>query len=54
LAAYLLLARKLEKDFKVLDLQHIPRVENAMADDLLAKASNSAPVPDRVLERRLW
>jgi hypothetical protein len=53
LAAYLLHARKLEKDFKVLDLQHIPRAKNAVADDLSAKASTSAPVSDGVLERRL-
>jgi ribonuclease HI len=53
-AAYLLHARRLEKDFEVLDLQHIPHVENAVADDLLAKASTSAPVPDGVLKRRLW
>jgi ribonuclease HI len=53
LAAYLLHARKLEKDFEVLDLQHIPRAENAVVDDLSAKASTSAPVPDGVLERRL-
>jgi ribonuclease HI len=53
LATYLLHARKLEKDFEVLDLQHIPRAENAMDDDLSAKASTSAPVPDGVLERRL-
>jgi hypothetical protein len=54
LAAYLLHAHKLEKDFEVLDLQHIPRAENAMAGDLSTKASTSAPVPDGVLERRLW
>jgi hypothetical protein len=53
LVAYLLHARKLEKDFEVLDLQHIPRVDNAMADDVSAKASTLAPVPDGVLERRL-
>jgi ribonuclease HI len=53
LAAYLLHARKLEKDFEVLNLQHIPRAENAVADDLSAKASTSAPIPDGVLERRL-
>jgi hypothetical protein len=53
LAAYLLHARKLEKDFEVLDLQHIPRAENVVADDLSTKASTSAPVPDGVLERRL-
>jgi hypothetical protein len=53
LAAYLLHACKLEKDFEVLDLQYILRAENAVADDLSAKDSTSAPVPDRVLERRL-
>jgi hypothetical protein len=45
---------KLEKDFEVLNLQHIPRAKNTVADDLSAKASISAPVPDGVLERRLW
>jgi hypothetical protein len=53
LAAYLLHARTLEKDFEVLDLQHIPRAENAVVDDLSVKASISAPVPNGVLERRL-
>jgi ribonuclease HI len=53
LAAYLLHARKLEKDFEVLDLQHIPRAENAVADNLSAKASTLAPVLDGVLERRM-
>jgi ribonuclease HI len=53
LVAYLLQVRKLEKDFEVLDLQHIPRVENAMADDLSTKASTSAPITDGVLERWL-
>jgi hypothetical protein len=43
----------MEKDFEVLDLQHIPRAENAVADDLSAKASTLAPVLDGVLERRL-
>jgi hypothetical protein len=52
LAAYLLHARKLGKDIEVLDLQHIPREENPVADDLSAKASTSAPVLDGVLERR--
>jgi hypothetical protein len=46
LAAYLLHVRMLGKDFKVLDLQHISRVENAVAPV-------SVPVPDGVLERRL-
>jgi hypothetical protein len=53
LAAYLLHVHKLEKGFEILDLQHIPHVENAVADDLSTKASTSAPVPDGVLERRL-
>jgi ribonuclease HI len=53
LASYLLHARKLEMDFEVLDLQHIPHAENAVADDLSTNASTSAPVPDGVLERRL-
>jgi hypothetical protein len=45
LAAYLLHAHKLGKDFEALDLQHIPRAENGVADDLSAKSSTSAPVP---------
>jgi ribonuclease HI len=53
LATYLLHAHKLEKDFEVLDLQHIPRTENVMADDLSTKASTTAPIPDGVPERRL-
>jgi hypothetical protein len=53
LAAYLLRACELEKDFEVLDLRHIPRAENAVADDLSAKASTSALVPNGVLERWL-
>jgi ribonuclease HI len=53
LATYLLHARKLEKDFEVLNLQHIPRAKNAVTDDLSTKAATLAPVPDGVLERRL-
>jgi ribonuclease HI len=53
LTTYLLHACKMEKDFVVLDLQHIPRAENTVVDDLSAKASTSAPVPDGVLERGL-
>jgi hypothetical protein len=52
-STYLLHTHKLGKEFEVLDLQHIPHAENAMADDLSAKASTSAPVPDGVLERRM-
>jgi hypothetical protein len=50
---YLLYVCKLGKDFEVLDLQQIPRAENAVADDMSAKASTTALVPDGVLERRL-
>jgi ribonuclease HI len=53
LAAYLLHACKLGKDFEVLHQQHIPHAENAVVDDLSAKASTSTPVLDGVLERRL-
>jgi ribonuclease HI len=53
LATYLLHASKLEKDFEVLDLQHIPHAKNVVADDLSTKSSTSASVPDGVLERRL-
>jgi ribonuclease HI len=38
LAAYLHV-QKLEKDFDVLDLQHVPRANNAVADELSTKAS---------------
>jgi ribonuclease HI len=34
LAAYLLHVRKLEKDFTILELQHVPRADNSAADDL--------------------
>jgi ribonuclease HI len=53
LATYLLHVRKLGKDFEVLDLQHIPRAKNTVANDLSTKASTSTPVPDGVLERRM-
>jgi hypothetical protein len=53
LAAYLLHSQKLEKDFKVLDLHHIPRADSAVDDDLSTKASTWAPIPDDVFERRL-
>jgi hypothetical protein len=53
LAAYLLHVLKLEKDFEVLDLHHIPCAENVVADDLSTKASTWVPVPDGIFERRL-
>jgi ribonuclease HI len=53
LAAYLLRTHNLGKVFEALDSQHIPRAENAVVDDLSAKASTLALDPDGVLERRL-
>jgi hypothetical protein len=43
---YLLQVQKLEKDFEVLDLQHVPHANNAVTDELPTKASTWAPVPD--------
>jgi hypothetical protein len=43
----------MEKDFDVLDLQHIPRANIAVVDELSTKASTWAPVPEGVFERRL-
>jgi ribonuclease HI len=48
LATYLLHAKKLEKEFEVLNLHHIPRTENIVADDLSTKASTWALIPDGV------
>jgi hypothetical protein len=45
--------RKLEKDFYVLELQHVPRESNSAADALSVSASTQAPVPEGVLQRRL-
>jgi hypothetical protein len=50
LAAYLLHAQKLEKDFEVLNLHHVPRIENAITDDLSIKASTWALVRDESLK----
>jgi ribonuclease HI len=52
LTAYLLHVRKLVKDFTALELQHVPRADNSVADDLSMKASTWAPVPEGVFERR--
>jgi hypothetical protein len=43
----------MEKDFEVLDLQHVPCANNAVTDKLSAKASTWAPVPNGVFERKL-
>jgi ribonuclease HI len=51
--AYLLHAQKLEKDFEVPDLQHVPHANNVVTDELLLKASTWAPVSEGVFERWL-
>jgi ribonuclease HI len=51
LVAYLLHVRKLEKDFTALELQHVPRADNSVADELSTRASTWALVPKGVFER---
>jgi ribonuclease HI len=46
LVAYLLHVQKLEKDFEVLHLQHVPHVNNTIANELSTKASTWAPVSE--------
>jgi ribonuclease HI/transposase InsO family protein len=53
LAAYLVYVQSLMKDFEVLGFQHIPRAENAIADELSAQASTRAPAPEGVFLKRL-
>jgi hypothetical protein len=45
--------RKLEKDFNILELQHIPREDNSVADALSMRASTQASVLEGVFQRRL-
>jgi hypothetical protein len=53
LAAYLIHVGKLEKDFDVLEQQHVPREGNSAVDALSARASTQASVPEGVFQRRL-
>ena len=53
LAAYLIHVRKPEKDFDALELQHVLREFNSVADDLSTRAFTWAPVPEGVFERWL-
>jgi ribonuclease HI len=53
LAAYVLHTQKLENDFEVLNLHHVPHADNAVADDLSTKDSTWALVPDGVFQRWL-
>jgi ribonuclease HI len=43
LVAYLLHVQKLEKDFEVLDLHHIPHTENAIAGDICQQRLSPGP-----------
>jgi hypothetical protein len=45
--------RKLENDFTALELQHVPRADNSVIDDLYVRASTWAPVPEGIFERWL-
>jgi hypothetical protein len=53
LVAYLLHVRKLEKDFTALELQHVPRADNSVTDELSVKASTWAPVLKGIFKRQL-
>jgi ribonuclease HI len=50
LVAYRLHIRKLEKDFTALELQHVLRADNSVADELSVMASTWAPMPEGVFE----
>jgi hypothetical protein len=45
--------RKLEKDFDILELLHIPREDNSAADALSTRASTQASMPEGVFQRWL-
>jgi hypothetical protein len=45
--------RKLEKDFDILELQHVPCEDNSVADALSTRASTQASMPKGVFQRRL-
>jgi hypothetical protein len=45
--------KRLEKDFDLLELQHVPREGTSAADALSTSASTQAPVPEGVFQRRL-
>jgi ribonuclease HI len=53
LAAYLIHVRKLEMDFDILELQHVPREDNSAADALSMRASTQASVPEGAFQRQL-
>ena len=52
--AYLAEVRKMEKQFSVLELQHMPRGTNKEADDIARRASKRQPQEPGVFEERLF
>ena len=52
--AYLAEVRKMEKQFLVLELQHVPRSTNKEADDIAKGASKRLPQEPGVFEERLF
>jgi ribonuclease HI len=46
LVKYLSMVRALERRFKGFTLKHIPRSENAEADELAKAATNNLPIPE--------
>jgi hypothetical protein len=45
---YLALVRALERGFQGFTLKHIPRLENAEADELAKAAANNLPMPQGI------
>jgi ribonuclease HI len=54
MAAYLEELRKMEKCFQGLELKHVPRGENAKADEIAKRASHHQAQPAGVFEERLF
>jgi hypothetical protein len=52
--AYLEEHRKMEKCFQGLELRHIPRRENAEADEIAKRTSHRLAQPTRIFEERLF
>ena len=53
MAAYVAEVRRLERHFDGLELRHIPRLDNALTDDLSRLASAQALTPAGAFEERL-
>ncbi|XP_066162902.1 uncharacterized protein [Oryza sativa Japonica Group] len=51
--AYVREVRRMERHFDGLELRHVPRRDNAVADELSRIASARAPLPPRTFEERL-